>query len=243
MFPSIPITPFGLLIAFGFVLASFVFWRGLKNDFSDEEIFGLTSWLGLLGLLVGRVGYAIFNFQLFLQNPASLFLWTKYFGFSLLGVMLGMIGALLVWAKRGKRDIWQVLDVLVTSGLAMFIFGSLGAYLSKAKSSSAYFVLESSSAYLGNKEFIYLGFGLAGFLVLILQKFYLSKYRSFRFYPSGKVGFLGLSSVILLLVFILPLDFYKNDGLSLEAIGYLAMIVVTGGFLYLRSERRGTKKQ
>ena len=224
MFPSLPISPFGILIAIGFVLASFIFWRGLKDDFSDEEIFSLTSWSGLFGLLAGRLGYVIFNFQLFLQNPMALFFWTKYFGFSLLGAVLGMVGALLVWAKKGERDIWQVLDVLVASGLAMFIFGSLGAYFS-------------------NREFFYLGFGLAGFLVLILQKFYLSKYRSFPFYPSGKVGFLGLSSIILLFSFILPLDFYKNGRLSWEAIGYLAVVVVAGGFLYLRSERRGTKKQ
>lgn len=219
MFPSLPITPFGILTAIGFVIASFLFWRRLKEDFPEEEIFTLTLWLALGGLLVSRLAYVILHSHLFIQNPPALFFWGKYPGFSLLGAVLGILGTLGYFGKKKDWDIWIALDALVPVCLVIFVLGSFGAYLS-------------------NREIFYLTFPILGVSVLLIKKFCLVNYRSFSFYPSGKVGFLGLSSMILFFSLILPLDFYKKSVLSLEAIGFLVIIVVALGFLYQRSGRK-----
>ena len=219
MFPSIPITLFGILTAIGFVLASFLFWRSLKDDFPEEEILTLAIWLALGGILGGRLSYAFFHPRLFLQNPAALFLWSKYSGFSLLGVALGIWGVLGVWGRKKDWDVWLTLDKLVEPLLLIVFLGSVGAWL-------------------GSQEAYHLGLVVLGILGFLGEKFYLSKYRSFAFYPSGKVGFMGLATTILFFSLVLPLDFCQKNVLSWEAIGYLVIILVLLGLLYKRSERK-----
>jgi len=219
MFPSLPITPFSILTAFGFVLASFLFWRALKDDFPEEEILTLTLWLALGGLLASRLVYLIFHYQFLWQNPVALIFWSKYPGFSLLGGFLGIGGVLGIWGKKREWDIWLTLDKLADPLLLMVILSSVGAWL-------------------GNKEIYSLGLVVLGILGILGKRFYLGKYRSFAFYPSGKVGFIGLASTILFFSLILPLDFYKKSVLSLEAVGDLVIILVSLGLLYKRSGRK-----
>lgn len=216
---SLPITPFGLFTALGFVFASFLFWRNLRGDYLEEEILSLTVYLSLGGLLVSRVVYVVAQHQLFWQNPAALILWTKYPGFSLTGAALGMGAILIVWGKRQKLDIWPVLDQMVVVSLFLFIFGSLGAWIK-------------------SQTFFYLLKALVGLFVLFLAKKFFKKYRSFILYPSGKVGFVGLASNIVFFSLILPLDFFSKGVLLFEGIGFLVIILGSLGLLYLRSERR-----
>lgn len=219
MFQSLPITPFGILVAAGFAIASFLFWRNLRGDYVEEEILSLTVWLGLGGLLVSRAAYAFFHYQLFWRNPGALILWTRFPGFSLTGAALG-IGAILVfWGRKKELDIWPVLDQMIIAGLFLFVLGCLGGWLS-------------------DQRLIFLIKTAAGILVLALVKFFLKNYRSFTFYPSGRVGFVGLSGSAIFFSLILALDFFSKSVLLFEGIGFLVIILGSLGLLYQRSGRK-----
>ena len=207
MFPSLPITPFSFLTAIGFVLASFLFWRNLKNDFPEEEILSLTCWLAIGGILGARIVYALFQPQFFLQQPLALFFWSKYGGFSLLGAFAGIFLILAIFARRKKWDVWQVLDQLAIMSLMVFVFGAVGSCLT-------------------NKEILNLVLAGAGVFCLLAKKLWLTNYRSFAFYPSGKIGFIGLSLIIIFFSLLLPLDFYKKNGLSWENLGNLIIVLI-----------------
>lgn len=99
------------------------------------------------------------------------------------------------------------------------------------------FVFGSGGAWLGNGEIYYLGLGVLGSLGILGRKFYLVNYRSFTFYPSGKVGFVGLVLIMVFFSLILALDFCQKNVLSWEAIGYLVITLGALGLLYKRSGR------
>jgi len=216
---SLIITPFGIFTAIGFILASFLFWRSLRDDFPQEEILTLTLYLALGGLLSARFFWVLFHWQLFWQEPLALILWSKIPGFSFLGTTLGILGTLGYWGRKKVWDLWQALDSLIVACLVFFVFGAAGAYLT-------------------NKDFFYLLLGFLGIFILILIKFVFKNYRSFSFYKSGKVGFIGLSSLACFFSLFLPLAFFKKSVLSLEMVGFLVIIFGALGLLYQRSGRK-----
>ncbi len=154
----------GLIIGvLGFL---FLFWRRLKEDYSSNQIFSfgfIVVGFVLLGFLVG---FAIYNIQ-----------HTIYFN---------------------SRGLWF---------WGSFIFGSIGFFVAERSIKLKFFeTLESA-----NLGFLFLMFSI--FIVNSLEKvdlklllfagvvggliplfFFLnSKYKSFTWYKSGKIGFAGLS--------------------------------------------------
>jgi hypothetical protein len=79
-------------------LASFVFWRKLKEDYPNEEIFSLSILILIFAFLGGRI-------------------------FSLQGAFLGTILALILFSKIKKWDLWLAADALVFPMLIVgFVF-------------------------------------------------------------------------------------------------------------------------
>jgi phosphatidylglycerol:prolipoprotein diacylglycerol transferase len=99
-------------------------WAWRKQDVSDVLFYGM------LGVIIGgRVGYMLFyGFDLLLQNPLSLFrVWDG--GMSFHGGLLGVILAMVWFARKTDRTFWQVTDFvapMVPLGLA---FGRLGNFI------------------------------------------------------------------------------------------------------------------
>ncbi len=99
-------------------------WGWSKQDVSDILFYGM---LGVI--LGGRIGYMWFyGFDLFIQNPLSVFkVWDG--GMSFHGGLLGVIIAMIWFARRTGKSFWQVADFvapLVPLGLA---FGRLGNFI------------------------------------------------------------------------------------------------------------------
>ncbi|MCG9574649.1 prolipoprotein diacylglyceryl transferase [Vibrio tubiashii] len=123
---------YGLMYLVGF---AFALW--LANRRADKADSGWTReqvsdllFAGFLGVVIGgRVGYVIFyNFDLFIQDPLYLFkVWTG--GMSFHGGLLGVISAMLWYAKKNGRTFFGVADFiapLVPFGLGM---GRLGNFM------------------------------------------------------------------------------------------------------------------
>lgn len=99
-------------------------WGWSKQDVSDVLFYGM------LGVIIGgRMGYMLFYASdLLLQNPLSIVkLWDG--GMSFHGGLLGVIVAMLWFARRTRRSFWQIADFvapMVPLGLA---FGRLGNFI------------------------------------------------------------------------------------------------------------------
>ena len=123
---------YGLMYLLGFV---FALW--LANRRADKPGSGWTReqvsdllFAGFLGVVLGgRIGYVLFyNFELFLANPLYLFkVWTG--GMSFHGGLLGVITAMIWYARKNGRTFFNVADFvapLVPFGLGV---GRLGNFI------------------------------------------------------------------------------------------------------------------
>jgi len=99
-------------------------WGWDKQQVSDVLFYGM------LGVIIGgRVGYMLFyGFDLLLENPLSLFkVWDG--GMSFHGGLLGVILAMVWFARRTRKTFWQVADFvapMIPLGLAL---GRLGNFI------------------------------------------------------------------------------------------------------------------
>ena len=99
-------------------------WAWSKQDVSDILFYGM---LGVI--LGGRIGYMLFyGFDLLIKNPLSLFrIWDG--GMSFHGGLLGVILALVWFARRTDRSFWQVADFVAPMGTLGLAFGRLGNFI------------------------------------------------------------------------------------------------------------------
>lgn len=83
---------------------------------------------------------------------------------------------------------------------------------------------------------------------LVTYNFFFARYRRFSWYPSGKVGFAGFSSLGVYFILRGAVVFYKAAVLSLDstllfdAVGGVLLFLLFVFILYLRSERPGAQK-
>lgn len=92
------------------LFSSFSFWRKLREDYPEEEIFTLS----LLIFVSSLVFSAVFH---------------RFFGFPALGAFLGVALSLFFKLKISKKSIWEGFDALTFSWLYFAFFGGLGLFL------------------------------------------------------------------------------------------------------------------
>lgn len=163
-----------------------------------------------------------------------LLLASKIFGtylpdFSFLGIVVSLIFVTLYSFKKLGFKFFESIDALSMGGLWFLFF--LGAdWLLKTRASSPAAVLNI----------------LVIFLSLLSYKFFLSRYRRFSWYPSGKVGFPGLASLAIFFLLNSAVAFYSWPVLSfpwIVNIGTNAVLSLTlSTILYLRSGRAGAER-
>lgn len=150
-----------------FFVFAFVLWRRLREDYPNNKIFLLT--LGLVGSMV--VGNWVFGRWPYFSFWASL----------LLGVS---IGAYLV--KKLDMRLFEVVDAVAP---AWFWFLMLGGPASPSQSGLTGFLSTRAPGALVEPAMA--GVALLGFTL------FNARYRTFSWYPSGKIGFAGLAALAL----------------------------------------------
>ncbi len=123
---------YGLMYLVGFVFAMWLAVRRANkpgSGWTKDEVENML-YAGFLGVFIGgRVGYVLFyNLPLFLDNPLYLFkVWDG--GMSFHGGLIGVIAVMLWFARRTKRNFFQVSDFiapLIPFGLGA---GRLGNFI------------------------------------------------------------------------------------------------------------------
>jgi len=197
---NIPI--FGFTLFLGFTFASFWLFQNTKNEFAnDDQAISLITYLAIGWLLGARLFFFMLHIKTFPTPWAFFFPW-RYPGCSFVGGIVGIIIAAITTTKKIKIDPWRLSDPAL---LPLFLYTTaffLGQFLSSQEKLSLYHVILT-------------------LVVAAFSQWLLKHYRSFTWYPSGKIGFTFLLAMSLflslsaLLAFLLSPDLYFNSIIKL----------------------------
>jgi len=136
----IPFVPGGimvmnLLIVVGWVIFSFLFWRGLRLFAVDEDrVFDLTFYSTLVAFVAGRAGFVVTHGDLFFGKSLLLVvaLWVAP-GLSWLCGFVGGVATLVLLSRQYKVRLGLVLDALAVALPLPIILGEAGSFLTASE--------------------------------------------------------------------------------------------------------------
>ena len=181
---------YGLMYLFGFISAwGLAHWRvkHYQLNWASEQIGDLIFFLALGVIIGGRLGYMFFyNIKQFIIEPLSLFkLWEG--GMSFHGGLLGVLVALVFFARKVKKPLWEVTDFvapLVPLGLAAGRIGNFinGELWGRVTDVPWAMIFPRVDALPRHPSQLY-EFGLEGIVLFVLIWWYANKPR-----PAGCVS-------------------------------------------------------
>jgi phosphatidylglycerol---prolipoprotein diacylglyceryl transferase len=97
------------------IIATPALWANGKPPMTALDLDDFVTWAALGVVLGGRIGYILFyDFNKFAHDPLSMFaVWNG--GMSFHGGMLGVILAMVIFAKKRGILVWTMLDTIATS--------------------------------------------------------------------------------------------------------------------------------
>lgn len=220
------VSSFGLFLALGFLLGSFVIWRKAKDEaFEEEKIFDAIIIVTIAGLIGARLEFIFTHWSEF---GFSLIKWlwlTRYAGLGFFGALAG--GSIGLWwfVKSGRIDpaggragFWPLADLAVFG----LILGQLVVKING-------FLLARS--WLRLSEVIWL------VLILLLLKKLERRYRLFKWYQGKRKqaapGFLFLTYLLFYFLGQLGLEILRGGCLYLDSLVIFSSLIV----FYSRSGR------
>ena len=105
---------YGIMLGFGVLVCLLVYyWLGRKDEEKLTNIYDLTVWLIVGGLIGARLGHIIFyNLPYFLTNPKEI-IFINHGGLSSHGLTIGLLLTAWVYQKIKKIDLRDYLDLMV----------------------------------------------------------------------------------------------------------------------------------
>lgn len=214
---SLQISTAGFFAGLAFLFATFIFWKQLKDDYDQEELLSFIIYFSLFCFIGARLTYILENFNQFNFSISSWLMWYRNPGFSLLGGIIAGSVCYQYWINKRKWDYWLVLDKLMPSILIFYLFLNLGLLISFPNNILVYRLLSN-------------------LILLVISLYLLKNYRHFLWYKSGKVGFAGIISLALFLLFSFLLEIINANKIYLNNILMLAMFIIALAVFIKRSE-------
>jgi hypothetical protein len=145
-----------ILVFLGGYFFLFGFWKRLKEDYFENQIFA--------------TGFYIFTFSLLANIVAYYFLPGYWFWFTLIGSLCGIV----IGTVRFNLRFFEVVEAFVMASFLPAIMFLLYDGISK-KHPDSFFAVSVVALFIG------------------LYYFLSTRYKSFSWYKSGRVGFTGLA--------------------------------------------------
>jgi len=130
---GIKVYGYGLMIALGIITAIYIVERMIKDknkklSLSSDDIFTLSVYAVIGGVLGGKLLYIIVEMKQFIQDPKE-FINTLGSGFVVYGSILGGIAGAYIFAKRKKIKLLAITDLLAPGVAIAQGFGRIGCFL------------------------------------------------------------------------------------------------------------------
>src|SRR3989344_1760891 len=127
---SIHIFSFSIFLVLSWVIFSFIFWKSLRRNVSDEQqVFDLMFYSTLASLVASRLTFVAFHWQLFADTPLKIFAFWVQPGLSLFGGLFGCIATLLLKMRQYKLRLAFISDALAFSLPSALLVGEIGSFL------------------------------------------------------------------------------------------------------------------
>jgi len=186
-FGEVTITPFGLTAAISLVLYLFLVWIALNKDHDHEDIVRLSLGTVLAFFIGGRLVNIFLNIDDYGFDIKN---WLNFQGLGRIN-FLGGLASMAVYMSvvyRGFRlSVWYFLEKLVFPVSVISLLVNLSLFFTTAQT-------------------VFLGRGVI-FIIILISSLFLSRYRSFVWYSSGKAGFLFFAVVAEYFFLAIILDF------------------------------------
>ena len=126
---GLKIYSYGLMIAIGIITAVFVLnHNAKKNGYDEDKIFNMIIITVISGILGGKLLFIITEFKYVISNPSVIFKEFGY-GFVIYGAIIGGALAVILYCKKSKWDIAQIVDFVVPGVALAQGFGRIGCFL------------------------------------------------------------------------------------------------------------------
>lgn len=127
----IDVTWYGVIIAFGIVLAFLVAQREmLKRGFHEEFLTDLLIWAVPLAILGARLYYVIFKWEYYSENPGDILqVWEG--GLAIHGALIASFVTAYVFTKKRKVSFLKLADVVAPSILIGQTIGRWGNFMNQ----------------------------------------------------------------------------------------------------------------
>lgn len=210
-----------LFLIIGIVSFSFILWKKLKDDYPSDLIFRFT----LVLLFSGSAGF------IFADR------WFPDFSLFAGLVTSSLIGAYAV--KKFNLKFFEVVDAAVISWFWLLFFIRASSVVAVLRLGRADLIIH---AYLFSSEGrqVLAGFCLA-IAMILLYSFLRKRYRGFSWYPSGKVGFMGMSTLFVFLPLQGALAFFTSPVVP-AILGVIISCLVSGAIGVLIYNRSGKRR-
>ena len=241
MFPTLfsigklSVSSFGVFLSLGFIFGVFLIWRLSRAwDLDEDKILDLTLLTFVGGLLGARIYFGISHLSEFAPSPLKIIFFTKYPGFSFWGGFLGGWLTLFYFARRQRRDFWQIADIASVGFLGGLILSDIGCFLGGCGAGSVTkSIFGVPMVGLTSKRWPVQLFE-AVLLILVLKNIW---GKATHFHQTGKIVSLCLILIGLIKLILEPLRSVSDGGyifpLTLIFLGVTIFYRVTKGSIIL----------
>ncbi len=231
-----------VFLVLGWLVFSFLFWRGLRSQGIDEEhIFNLTFYSTLTAFVCARLMFVLLNLELFRLSPLKIAaLWVQP-GMSLYGGLVGGLLILVSLCRTHKVRVGHVIDAVAPAFGTAFVVGSIGSFLdgSYVGTTTNLPWAVRFVGHLGTRHPVEL-YEIAAMIVILIVTAILSRRGARNKWPYGLLGlwFFAMTSVSMF-----ALEFFKDTRVYFTLLRanqwiLVALFAETIGAFYVRGGGR-----